>query len=81
MAMIIKILIISAIGITVLINVPELFLPLSDAIDSVFDSNLNSFMITIYSTIPDEFMDLMALQMGTLTIYIIIKWIIGDKSK
>ena len=81
MAMIIKILIISVIGITVLLNVPELFLPLSDAIDSVFDSNLNSFMITIYSTIPDEFMDLMALQMGTLTIYIIIKWIIGDKSK
>ena len=81
MAMIVKILVISALGISVLLSVPELFIPISVAIDSVFNATLSSFMITIYSTIPDEFMDLMALQMGTLTIYIIIKWIIGDKSK
>lgn len=81
MAMIIKILIISGLGLTILVSVPDLFIPLSVAIDSVFDSQLSSFMTTIYSTIPSELMDLLALQMGTLAIYIITKWIIGDKSK
>jgi len=81
MAMIIKILIISGLGLTMLATVPDLFIPLSVAIDSVFNSQLSSFMTTIYSTIPSDLMDLLTLQMGALAIYIIIKWIIGDKTK
>ena len=81
MAMVIKILIIYALGLAILATIPELMLPLSALLDSAFSSSFTNLMQTIYTAIPSEFMDLITIQASALTIYIIIKWFVGGKSK
>lgn len=78
MAMIIKILIISTLGITIIASIPELMIPLSNMVDTVFNAQITSLLNTVYSTIPDEWMNLLVIQASALTIYIIIRWFIGS---
>lgn len=79
MLAVIKILIIGGLGLTILANIPDLMIPLSNMIDTVFNANLSSVMNTVYSTIPERLMTIITLQAGTLAIYIIITWFIGGK--
>ena len=81
LAMIIKILIISGLGITILASIPDLMIPISNMIDTVFDAQLTALLNTIYSAIPDEWMNLLIIQASALTIYIIIRWFVGGKGK
>lgn len=81
MAMIIKILIISGLALTILASIPDLMIPISNMIDTVFDAQLTSLLNTIYSVIPDEWMNLLIIQASALTIYIIIRWFVGGKGK
>lgn len=79
MKMIIRILLIASIGIGILILIPDLFLPIAEHLDSVFDSNFINVMTNIYAIIPDKIETLMQLQLGTLLIIMIIKFVLGGK--
>jgi hypothetical protein len=75
--MIIRILLIASIGIGILILIPDLFLPIAEQLDSVLDSNFINVMTNIYAIIPDKIETLMQLQLGTLLIIMIIKFVLG----
>jgi hypothetical protein len=66
---------------TILASIPDLMIPLSAMLDTAFNSQFTSLMQTIYTSIPSQFMDLITIQASALTIYIIIRWFVGGKSK
>lgn len=79
MMAIVKILVITGLGITILANIPDLMIPLSNLIDTAFNSNLTTLLNTVYTVIPERLATILAIQAGTLTIYIIITWFVGGK--
>lgn len=79
MKMIIRILLVATLGISILILIPDLFLPIASALDSVVNANFVSVFTTIYTVIPDKLIELIRLQLGTLVIIIIIRFVLGGK--
>jgi hypothetical protein len=76
---IVKILLLSSSGIILLATMPSLFIPLSDAIDTVIDSNLTNVLSNVYSSLGSEILSLIRIQISTLIIVIILSWVIGSK--
>ena len=76
---IIKILLISTLGISILSSIPELITPLLDTIDSVLDTNLLLFLDNVYSVISPDVMLLLTTQTAVLTIIVIIRFVLRGK--
>jgi len=79
MKMIIRVLLVASLGLTILVLIPDLFLPIATALDTVTDANFVSVFSTIYTVIPDKLIELIRLQLGTLIIIIIIRFVLGGK--
>ena len=77
--MIIRVLLVASLGLTILVLIPDLFLPISTALDTVTDAYFVSVFSTIYTVIPDKLIELIRLQLGTLIIIIIIRFVLGGK--
>jgi hypothetical protein len=75
----IKVLLISGLGISILTLIPTLFLPIASVIDFLIDSNFTSFMTTVYATIPLDLMNIVLLQLSTIVIIIILRFIFGSR--
>jgi len=76
---IVKILILASSGVVLLATLPALFLPLSNAIDSVINTNLVNVLNNVYSVLGADILGLIAIQISTLIIVIILSWVIGAK--
>ena len=74
----IKIILIATLGMGILILIPDLMLPLIDLIDEIFTTELILVFDNLYTAIPDQLMDLLAMQFATLIIVLIIRWTIGN---
>jgi len=74
----IKIILIATLGMGILILIPDLMLPLIDLIDEIFTTELILVFDNLYTAIPDQLMDLLAMQFATLVIVLIIRWTIGN---
>ena len=76
---VIKILLLAGMGLAILLLIPDLFLPIAAAIDSVLDTEFINVMLNIYEVIPESIMTLMVMQFATLAIIIIIRFVVGAK--
>lgn len=74
---IIKVLLISSLGITILSLIPSLFLPIANALDSVLDTDLITTLTNFYSVLGGDVMALLIMQFSTLVILVIISWVFG----
>jgi len=75
----IKILLVAGLVVVVVAAVPDLYNPVALAIDTYIDSDLLSFMNTVYSVIPDEIMDLIAIVAAAIAIAIVASWLTGGR--
>jgi len=76
---ILKVLLIGLFGVAILILIPDLFLPISDAIDSALNTEFTTVMQNIYAVLPEGIMTLMIMQFSTIAIVILIRFIFGAK--
>ena len=76
---VIKVILISSMGLVILLLIPDLFSPVAAAIDSVLDTDLLTVTSNVYDAIGSDFMILLVMQFSTLAIIIIIRFVIGGK--
>ena len=76
---IIKVILFGAIGIALLLAIPELSLPLLAALDSVINTELVILMSNVYDTIPIDLIALLIMQLSTIALIIIIRATIGNR--
>lgn len=74
MKTIIKIILIAVIAGAVLFMIPDLALPLYDAIDEFMGTGIVLLVQSVYSIIPEEIMTLGAMQIGVLGIRLILSY-------
>lgn len=79
MITVIKIVVLAALVAVVIAAIPELFNPVAVAIETYIDSDLLSFMNTVYSVIPQEIMDLIAIAAAAIAISIVASWLTGGR--
>jgi len=79
MITLIKILLFAAMVVVVVVAVPELYNPVAVAIATYIDSDILAFMNTVYSVIPDEIMDLIAICAAAVAIAIVASWLTGGR--
>lgn len=77
--LVIKVLLITTFGLSILLLIPSLFLPIANVIDAVLDAQLTSLMNTIYDILPSQLMTLLIMQFSTVVIIIILRFIFGSR--
>jgi hypothetical protein len=75
MKTIIKIILIAVISGSVLFMIPDLALPLYDAVDDFMGTGIVLLVQSVYSIIPEEVLNLGAMQIGVLGIRLILSYL------
>jgi len=73
-----KIILIATLGISILLLIPDLMLPLTALIDSVLTTELTTALNNAYDSIPIEFMNLLVMHFSSLVVAIIIGIVLND---
>lgn len=81
MKMILRILLLATMGIAIILLIPPLAEPILSAIDTLFDSDFSIFFAAFYAIIPDKLMTLAVMQISTLGIIIIVRFVLGGKPR
>jgi len=76
---IIKVILISSIGLVILLLIPDLFSPIAAAIDSVLDTDLITVTDNIYGAMGADLMLILVMQFSTIAVVVIIRFAIGGK--
>jgi hypothetical protein len=79
MITLIKIVLVAALVLVVVAAIPDLYAPIAAAIGTYIDNDLLSFMNTVYSIVPDEIMDLIAIVAASIAIAIVASWLTGGR--
>ena len=80
MKMILKAVLLAGLGVGLLVLIPDLALPITTAIDKLFQAEITNLLTAFYTIIPDQLMTLFVMQISTLAILILIGFFMGGKS-
>lgn len=81
MKLIFRILLLASMGAAIILLIPPLAEPILSATDTLFNTDFTIFFAAFYETVPDRLMTLAAMQISTLGIIIILRFILGGKPR
>lgn len=76
---IIKVLLVGTVIASLLLSIPDLLLPISDAIDDTFDTDTMLLLSNFYDAVSADIMTLFTMQFATIAIRIFISWATGSR--
>ena len=81
MKWILRILIVVSMGFGIILLIPPLAEPILNGIDLIFGSEFNNFFSAFYDMIPERIMTLFVMQISTLAIIILVRFVFGGKKR